>query len=180
MKAHAVKTQTSKSHVIAKNDSDKKYRDASHLHFTDNRPEAESQRNLGEMANNNLQHSVGTQLKSIIDTRTESPMQMKALEKFEPVQQVAGGKVAQRDPIEDVVLDKDEESVKNDMNAAMKKIRTKLIDYTEKSQAASKALEKSGRDWMVYAPLASWRYGMLGLLKNWDESWSIEDSAGLL
>lgn len=86
----------------------------------------------------------------------------------------------QRDPIEDTVMDTDTESLKSDIDTAMGKIKKKILEITKESDKAKKSLEKSGRDWMVYAPLASWKYNMLGLLENWDTSWSLEDTSGLL
>lgn len=86
----------------------------------------------------------------------------------------------QRDSIEDTVMDTDTESLKKDLDTAMGKIKKKILEITKESDKAKKSLEKSGRDWMVYAPLASWKSNMLGLLKNWDTSWSIEETSGLL
>ncbi|MCW3102334.1 MAG: hypothetical protein JWO09_774 [Bacteroidetes bacterium] len=85
------------------------------------------------------------------------------------------------DCIEEAVLDKNKEAVKADVDKAMRKIQSKVRVCAEASRELADLLKKSGRDWMVYAPFASWWHeGMLGLLSKWDESWKLEDSAGLL
>lgn len=85
-----------------------------------------------------------------------------------------------KDPIETAVLDKNSISLKTDIDSAMKKIKVKIISEAQKSVEISNSLKSSGRDWMVYAPWSSWWSGMLDLLSSWDESWKIEDTAGLL
>lgn len=84
------------------------------------------------------------------------------------------------DPIEAAVLDTNSESVKKDVDAAMLKIKAKIISEAQASEQVASALKGSGRDWMIYAPFSSWWKGMLDLLSSWENSWSLEDTAGLL
>lgn len=80
------------------------------------------------------------------------------------------------DPIASVVLDTDSEAVKKDVNSAMTKLKTMILNNKE----LLKILDKDGRDRKIYAPIQSYWKKMDGLLESWDASWSTEDTCGLM
>ena len=79
------------------------------------------------------------------------------------------------DPIEEAVMDKDINSVKEDINKAMNKIKEKILEEETKIKSVESGLAKSGRDKMIYAPLSSLfaRAQMGKLIKKWNEKWKI-------
>ena len=91
--------------------------------------------------------------------------------------------VAQRkdDPVEKAVLNDDElVGVKADVDAAMKKIKDKIVSWAKESNDVAKKLQSTGRDAWVYAGFFKRNNTLKQHLENWDESWSLENTCGLL
>ncbi len=85
--------------------------------------------------------------------------------------------------LEELVLDTDKTELKADISKVMKHVKNFVLN--DESELARNTREKLagkyGRDWMVYAPVASFSNDILGLLKSWNEDdWSLEHSIGLL
>jgi len=85
-----------------------------------------------------------------------------------------------KDPVAEAVIDQNKERVKRDVDAAMKKLRSQIHMEAAWAVEVSEALEGHGRDWFAYAPLQSWSRNLGQLLDAWDESWTLEATAGLL
>lgn len=79
------------------------------------------------------------------------------------------------DPVASAALDSDAEAVKTDVNRAMTKLRTMILE-----EKLLDKLDEDGRDRMIYAPIQSLWKKMRGLLESWNASWSTEDTCGLM
>ena len=80
------------------------------------------------------------------------------------------------DPVVSVALDTDKKSVKRDVNRAMAKLKETILN----NQELLEQLNKHGRDRKIYAPIQSLWKKMDGLLRSWNNSWSVEDTCGLM
>ncbi len=80
------------------------------------------------------------------------------------------------DPVVSVALDTDVESVRTDVNSAMGKLRAMILN----NEDMLNTLNVDGRDRKIYAPIQSLWKKMNGLLRSWNDSWSTEDTCGLM
>jgi len=85
---------------------------------------------------------------------------------------------ASNDKFRGVVIPPEEsqDEIKRDVNSAMAKIQKLIL---EKAEVHPK-LGKKGRDYLFYAPILSGSKNLVDLVKNWNSTWSIDATAGLL
>ncbi|MGI2112290.1 hypothetical protein ACRN9G_01655 [Shewanella frigidimarina] len=165
MYAQKEKPAENKSSAVANSVAQKKTSVNKSISFEDNRPEAVSQRTTEMLARKHA-------------TEPRQSIQRKGSSRQNYVQRVIqrNGK----DVIESTILDQNTEAVKADVDFAMSKIKFAVIKLSVESVEVANALKNSGRDWIVYAPLISWFYGIGGLIIKWNNTWPLEDTAGLL